>query len=428
MNPNEIKLKKITFHNFRGFQDIEIDFDEQLTILAGINGSGKTTVLDAIAIMLSWIISRIRSSGSSGRPIMDLDINNQFNSGSIQLQTITGNRWTKSKTKKGHKKKIELPFLGYVSKYAKSIQERISDTNEKCSIPVFVYYPTNRVVIDIPLRIRTSHSFSLLETYEGSLTGGANFRHFFEWFHNRENLENENFKHKDNIIKPENWSYPDPQLNSVRQSLHVFLPGFTDFSVRRHPLCMIAKKNGQEIRIDQLSDGEKCIIALIGDLARRLAIANPTLENSLHGEGIVLIDEIELHCHPEWQRMIIQKLPEVFPNCQFILSTHSPQSIGEVPGKSLRLLYNEEGIMNCYTPNQALGLDSSEILEEIMHSRRRNSSITEQLASITSLIDEEQFDKAKEKIENLKIKINGSIPEIVHAESMMTMMEAVLDD
>ena len=388
--------------------------------------SGKTTVLDAIAIMLSWIISRIRSSGSSGRPIMDLDINNLSNFSSIKIQTKTEKSWKITKTKTGHIKKPDSPDLKFVSEYTKSIQERISETNEKCSIPVFVYYPTNRPV-EVSLKIK-SNPFSLLETYSDTLTGGANFRHFFEWFRNREDLENENFKCKDDEIKPENWSYPDPQLTSVRQALQVFLPEFSDFSVRRHPLCMIAKKNGQEIRIDQLSDGEKCLISLIGDLARRLAIANPTLENPLQGEGIVLIDEIELHCHPEWQRMIIQKLPEVFPNCQFILSTHSPQSIGEVPGKSLRLLYNEEGMMKCYIPNQALGLDSSEILEIVMKSNKRNSSITEQLKSIFSLIDNEKFDEAREKIDYITLQTNGSIPEIVRAKSLITMMEKIEDD
>jgi predicted ATP-binding protein involved in virulence len=63
------------------------------------------------------------------------------------------------------------------------------------NLPVFVYYPVNRAVLDIPLRIREKHRFDLLSAYDESLTSGANFRTFFEWFREREDLENENLRH-----------------------------------------------------------------------------------------------------------------------------------------------------------------------------------------------------------------------------------------
>lgn len=71
-------------------------------------------------------------------------------------------------------------------------------------------------------------------------------------------------------------------------------------------------------------------MALLGDLARRIAIANPYRENPMEGEGIVLIDEIELHMHPSWQRRILGVLKQLFPNVQFIITTHSPQVLGSV--------------------------------------------------------------------------------------------------
>ena len=83
---------------------------------------------------------------------------------------------------------------------------------------------------------------------------------------------------------------------------------------------------------------KKSLLALVGDIARRLILANPSLENPLYGEGIVLIDEIELHLHPKWQREVINKLREVFPNIQFILTTHSPQVISEISRECLHIL------------------------------------------------------------------------------------------
>lgn len=93
---------------------------------------------------------------------------------------------------------------------------------------------------------------------------------------------------------------------------------------------MVVNKGSLTISVDLLSDREKCTLALIGDLARRIALANPNRDNPLDGEGIVLIDEIELHMHPSWQRRVLGFLKRVFPNIQFIVTTHSPQILGEV--------------------------------------------------------------------------------------------------
>ena len=118
--------------------------------------------------------------------------------------------------------------------------------------------------------------------------------------------------------------------------------------VKRSPVRMVVDKGGREIRVDLLSEGEKCTLAMIGDLARRLILANPAMENPLEGKGIVLIDEIELHMHPSWQRRILSILKEVFPNIQFIVTTHSPQVLGEADESfkiiSLSLDMDENGV------------------------------------------------------------------------------------
>jgi predicted ATP-binding protein involved in virulence len=126
------------------------------------------------------------------------------------------------------------------------------------------------------------------------------------------------------------------------------------------------EKQGQELIVNQLSDGEKCLLAMVGDLARRLAIANPSLENPLQGEGVVLIDEIELHLHPKWQREIIPALTRTFPNCQFIATTHSPQVISEVKPNGIYILEaTSEGVV-ARRPESSYGRDSNRILEDLM--------------------------------------------------------------
>ena len=108
-------------------------------------------------------------------------------------------------------------------------------------------------------------------------------------------------------------------MEAVRETIKRFLPDFTNLSVRRNPLRMEVTKKNKIVTVNQLSDGEKCLIAMLGDLARRMAIANPQNPYPLTGTGVIIIDEIDLHLHPQWQRFVVPKLLEVFPNCQFFI-------------------------------------------------------------------------------------------------------------
>ena len=185
--------------------------------------------------------------------------------------------------------------------------------------------------------------------------------------------------------------------------------------------------------MDQLSDGEKCLIALVADIARRLAIANPILEDPLQGEGVVLIDEVDLHLHPAWQRMVLPKLIATFPNCQFIVSTHSPQILGEVDASQIRILTQDENNeIHCHIPPQAKGLTSNEILNEIMSwdgaNLARNAAVEQQLDELFRLIDDEAFDEAKTIISQMKMALHGDIPDIVRAQALVDMLGTDLED
>ena len=428
-----MKIGSLTLENFRGIRQLTLQFSNPLTLLVGVNGAGKSTVLDAIALMLSWPVARIRNPRAQGQKMSNiLDIHNDasYSRLTITLVDEQAHSWTMVRTRAGRMEPKSKSDYLQLSDYAKQVRERIDDSREHTNIPLFVYYPVNRAVLDIPLRIRQKHSFDLLDSYADSLTSGADFRSFFEWFRNREDLENENRKYRDRSIKPDGFEFPDRQLQAVRLAFEQFLPEYRDFSVRRNPLRMVVTKQGAELRIDQLSDGEKCLIAMIGDLARRLAIANPVSDSPLHGAGLVLIDEIDLHLHPAWQRMVPRKLIEVFPHCQFILSTHSPQVIGEVDPRAVRQhsLDEQRGIV-ATVPEQTFGLTSDDILDEIMRPAERTETLTrnpeieKKLQELFEVIDAEQFGQARQLIEELRTEQYGDTPELIRAISLITMLE-----
>jgi predicted ATP-binding protein involved in virulence len=421
-------ISVLTLERFRGARRLSLELHESLNVFVGMNGAGKSSILDAAAILLSWLVNRIKHSGASGRPITESDIKNGESSANIAVMFSDKGRsfgWNLAKVRKGYSKKETGSVLVSATEVAKQMQSEITKSNGHVNLPLFVYYPVNRAVLDIPLRIREKHRFDLLSAYDESLTSGANFRTFFEWFREREDLENENRKYVDQLIKPEGFQFPDPQLEAVRNALAQFMPEFKNLTVRRNPLRMEVEKSGEKLAVNQLSDGEKCLMAMIGDLARRMAIANPRRVNPLEGEGIVLIDEIDLHLHPKWQRIVTPKLLEIFPHCQFLISTHSPHVITHVQPDNLFLLkMNHEGLTSI-RPVESYGKTVERILEDLMGlETTRPTEVKDALGQVYEEIDDGDLEKAKELIGKLEKRI-GEDPDLIKAKVLIKRKELI---
>lgn len=271
--------------------------------------------------------------------------------------------------------------------------------SDDVGMPIFVHYGTNRAVLDIPDRIRGKHNFDKLSAIERAIDQQLDFRTFFEWYRNKEVDEIYHARELDEL------EYVDPALKYVRKAIETMIGDVSNLRIKRNPVRMVVDKSGKEIRVDMLSDGEKCTLALLGDLARRLILANPSAENPLEGEGIVLIDEIELHMHPTWQRRILHVLNEVFPNIQFIVTTHSPQVLGEVNNDydiiSLMLDKDSNGIALTKIPRMD-GYDSNMILEEYMETSSESEVKKKLVKILNEAIRKKDFDLAAQKLEELK--------------------------
>lgn len=212
-------------------------------------------------------------------------------------------------------------------------------------------------------------------------------------------------------------------LQIVTNAIEQFLPEYNNLRVKRTPRPhMLIDKNKESFDLEQLSDGEKNLIALVGDIARRMSLGNPRAEKPLLGSGIILIDEIDLHLHPSWQRLVVPKLLEVFPNCQFFISTHSPQILSHVKPDTVFLLeQNKEGL-SYRKVDETYGMSLDRVVDLVMEDESRPESVTNDLDNLFELIERNKLKKAKKLVITLKKDLKTD-PEIMRAEMLIRQQE-----
>ncbi len=414
-----MRIERLQLEAFRGFSTLDLALDPRLTVLVGVNGSGKTSLLRAIAVLLSQILTGIRTSPGRGPRFADTDVLEGSSSTRVTATAMLLDRrvtWSLVHVRRGHPREVAsdlAPLRESVERVQLSIRE-----GKQIQLPLAVYYPVDRAVLDIPQRIRQRHEFDAVSAYDGALSGsGASFRLFFEWFREREDVENQHRARSQSSQRP---LLTYPQLAAVRVAVERLMPDFHDVRIERPPSRMVVSKGGLALSMEQLSDGEKCTLALAGDLARRLVLANPSSAAPLDEEAVVLIDEVDLHLHPGWQREIVPRLLATFPGCQFILTTHSPQVLSAVTAGSLRLL---EDFQVYGGDMPTLGRDSNAILAEVMGVPERPADTKARIDSIARAIDDDHYDVARAKLDELGRIVSERDAEVVRLRALLHFLE-----
>ncbi len=409
-----MRIKKLEMKNFRGFEELTVQLpDKGSAVFVGVNGAGKSSVLECLKTLFDTLIW---DDNKFNYPI-------GFNPYDIKL----GVKSTKNSIELDFENKIYINTSELVvaeiggwkcnndswSELLKDLQKNLKDKSDS-NIPISLYYPTERVAnLDPSLDIQDLNFESQMDALFSAY--GHNFDVFFKWFKNIEDLENE-------IRLDDNPNYRDEKLEVVRKAITTFLPEFSSIRVRRRGITeFVAKKNDEWLSLGTLSHGERLILAMIGDIARRLSVANPSLENPLEGEGIILIDEIELHLHPKWQRTIVPRLEKTFPNIQFILTTHSPQVLSSMKRDNVFILENFKLVQN--TPH-TFGKDSNSILYDLFGVTERPDEVKKEFKKLYRLIDDvSKVEEAKVEYEKMKNKYGEFDPEIVRAGMHFDFLE-----
>lgn len=393
------------------------------------NGSGKTTVLEAIAIALgTWFVgfNIVNAKGINKRtdPLRKAyqigatdDVQTQF---PVEIEA-----WGKIEESKDQilhwKRELYTPTGTMTTKDAKEIveyaaeyQKAISEGRTDIYLPMVAYYGTGRLW-DYHRQKRTDvfKVSSRTNGYIDCLDGTANVKLMMDWFQimtiNKYQRQEENLE-------------SNPELDTVYLAMEkclTNLSGYSDVKIRYNMGTQeldvyYSEQDKQRMRIplNQLSDGYKGMISLVADIAYRMATLNPQLGTEVlsKGDGVVLIDEVDLHLHPAWQQKVIDNLMNIFPKVQFIVSTHAPAIISSVKTDKLRILSNKEV---CMTANQVYGKDVNSVMKEIMGVNDRPDQFVELFEKFYRLLSEKKYDEAGAVLDKLDEERGYHDPEIV---------------
>lgn len=401
-----MKVAAIALQDFRGIPNLRLDFDPHMTVIVGKNGLGKSSVLDALALMLfqvrnAWNSERTKVNfppGSIKRGDVrfgkdDYKITLDFN-----IEDAIGTEVTLS----FDLRYSEETFFRSSGSYEKVRSFVLNQTLDSGKDDLLLYYRQDRGFDDD--RSTTLRKNGELTSLFGSLKAISQLEN---WWDRRDAEEARHVRDKDR-------NYRDPQLEAVR-ALVKEIDGFIglDYSSSAEPEGLYFRRNdGASIHISWLSSGERSFIILLADLARRLQLSKPNsrLEDI---PAIILIDEIELNLHPSWQSKIVSTLSRVFKSCQFVVTTHSPQVLSSVESKCVRILQRQGSDIQVRRPHRTKGQTSNYLLEGVFQAHERFPEADELIDQFNAAIDAKDLNAAEALFEQIVAEIEGDPPELV---------------
>lgn len=429
-----MRIDKLTIQNFRCFEEATFDFHPQFNLLVGENASGKTSVLDALSVAAgSWFLG---IGGHDTRHIREEDVRKVFHENpflrtlesqypvSVEAEGVIPGlllhndpgTWSREIKNAGGKTRFKnATWIKKAAAEAESLVRR----GQLIRLPLIAYYGAGRLWMSAKdMEGSEAHKHaplpSRLDGYKTSIDPRISFPTLLRWLANEKYVALQK-KAERNTFR------------AVKEAMRSCVEGCAslDYDVELKML-MVRMERGEALPYSLLSDGQRAMITLVADIAVKAALLNPQLNDAVLTEtdGVVLIDELDLHLHPRWQRHVVADLKRTFPKIQFFASTHSPQVIGETPHNEIILLKNDR---TWTRPEASIGLHSNEVLLEIMGATTVNREAEENFIAIAKLIDEGDFESAGALISQCRERL-GTVPKLEASEVYMDRVDILAAD
>ncbi len=426
-------ISSITIKNFRLYKDVSIIFDKKLSVIIGKNGVGKSGVLDAVSIALGSYLAGFDDISVSGISQDDVRLMTFQTGSSIETQKqypveiqasalineLDGeNRaltWKRSLVREGGRTLIQDAMP--VTRYASALQEQISRQNKDLILPVIAYYGTGRLYRHKKSSQASSGRFNRVLGYSNCLDAASDDKSFWKWFKRMSDIE---FQRREKV----------PEFEVVKQAMGKCYRGYAakedqkteipkfEYMADSGEFEILYYEDGRMVRLPfrMLSDGVRVTVSMVADIAYRMAMLNPDLQERITEEtpGIVLIDEIDMHLHPAWQKRIIDDLRYIFPKVQFIVTTHSPSVLANIESPKNILCLNGQSF---YSPGIiTYGRDTDNLLEGLMGAEIQPDKVSSLKNKFYDSSDDGDRDSARQYLNELEELLGSEHPEYVKAK------------
>lgn len=434
-------ISQLQLSHVRAIKNAQFGFREGFNLLVGVNGVGKSTVLDALRICLSRVLRATVQASSrsmafeltdirSGFPFLEASI--VFDLGGEEFQysrlewrdevavddaeridmlrrEILDKERLRDRPRNLLRALVESQTLPDSDNFAPGVTQWRQSFKELSMAPLGVYFATNRSILSSGGAPKARSAGRKAAAYADALVPRAwNIRELADWLRVQLTLARET-------------PLAAQHAAALQEAAARFLPDCT--GLRPGDAAdgsLVIEKGGTHLDVRQLSDGERGVLSMVLDLARRLSQTNEGASDPLgEGQAIVLIDEIDLHLHPKWQRQIVHNLRTAFPRCQFIATTHSPQVIGEVEHERIQIIADGQ----VYSPTHSYGVDSSRVLEEVMGTASRAKEVQDLLSQLSQAIGKQEFARAHALLAQLIERLGDDDPEVTRIRTLLDFVE-----
>lgn len=371
------RLLRLKFSDYRCFPHLTIEFHPRLTVFHGINGRGKSTIAESIARLMSWFVSGFWGKEGVGMGLAESDIRvsgEKSDEVADGTEVVAAFAWDNAVIevqlgKSG--RNVCLTKRNNVQDFCKlGAVHRVFNAESRINCPLLLYFSAHRgalyarsastQVMEVRAKRHLRDAYGAV-AYEDALADDKDLRGLVAW------LTAACKRKKSEGTEAQSAARQVAVLTQVLKTFWTEVDGIELDQSTGFGRLLISIQ-GQKLSVDQLSDGQRHLFFLLGEIVWRLVVLNPCRKDPMQGSGIVVIDDVEHHLHPQWQVQIIDCLLAAFPRLQFIITTHSPQVISCVPKECLYQLPDHPRAVEVLLPSsvQTRGRSSNEVLEMVM--------------------------------------------------------------